>query len=970
MDSSDNLCLVCHELVEVYAIGKCDHPICFKCSTRMRALCEQFYCPICRTDLPEVFFLTTRERYNDMPVKKFVLNRKLKIQFENNNVRDMFEELLEHRCKLCPKSHPEKSFRALKEHMRRVHTLFYCDLCLELKIFTSHRKVYNRQDLAIHRRVGDKDDKSYKGHPLCQFCEERFQDKDELYKHLRKQHFFCHFCESLGSQEFYDDYESLKQHFHNDHYLCEEGECVNVQFTNVFRTDIDLRSHMAQNHSKAQGKAQARQERTLNIDINLVPRPGARGNRGGRDEYEGQRRGGARQSGTTGGRDEYEGQRRGGARQPGNPGGRDDYDGQRRGGARQPGGHGTGPTNKGGNKYTPPNARERMDIDRAIQASLSTMSNEDMKKDKKPVVVDSSSSDDDFAQSDKHFPSLHSSAATTSQTTGTSTVTAATSNTTTTVTESSANKPTLADRFAMASNRTVQHGSMNDFPSLSQTIVRPESSTTPSVNNGVKVKALGKPLAKREDDFPELPTAKKTVTPSSNTNWTKPSKPTEENKPKNRRSENPKTKYDENDFPTLAAPANTASFKWFKPMNKPVTSKTKNLNNSDEAPSGIDIRDRFSPVNVPMDTVADSKAKNKKKKKKERVNDIKDNKEHLKGNASLDDIASLLMPTTVSKDKPVEVVVQEPKVTVTEKVAKKKEDKVEKKLESKRIEPKVEEVKEINDIEKAFNYEYEPPADFPASKPVKFGIADDEDFPALCGGKKQKPPPGFRAGTSSAAPTTAKPPPGLSSGQNSFRPPPGFMSSKLDETKFTSSDPAPVTNGSSADHDFSQPEDFSYRNQMLIGTIQSICGEDGNQFSDFKKLSGEFRRGDLDAGQYYIQCENVLGKKNFGEVFPELLALLPDIQKQNDLLSVHMEEMKRDAGVLKISGKSRDMKGAWTPSNSGFLTCQNCRQVLVRRDYNKHLAGHSIQSDFPALSTEPGSGNRGMPSGRWMKANH
>ncbi|WAQ97306.1 ZN598-like protein [Mya arenaria] len=855
-NNDNNLCLVCHELVEVYAIGKCDHPICFKCSTRMRALCEQFYCPICRTDLPEVFFLTTRERYNDMPVKKFVLNRKLKIQFENNNVRDMFEELLEHRCKLCPKSHPEKSFRALKEHMRRVHTLFYCDLCLELKIFTSHRKVYNRQDLAIHRRVGDKDDKSYKGHPLCQFCEERFQDKDELYKHLRKQHFFCHFCESLGSQEFYDDYESLKQHFHNDHYLCEEGECVNVQFTNVFRTDIDLRSHMAQNHSKAQGKAQARQERTLNIDINLVPRPGARGNRGGRDEYEGQRRGGARQSGTTGGRDEYEGQRRGGARQPGNPGGRDDYDGQRRGGARQPGGHGTGPTNKGGNKYTPPNARERMDIDRAIQASLSTMSNEDMKKDKKPVVVDSSSSDDDFAQSDKHFPSLHSSAATTSQTTGTSTVTAATSNTTTTVTESSANKPTLADRFAMASNRTVQHGSMNDFPSLSQTIVRPESSTTPSVNNGVKVKAL------------------------------------------------------------------------------------------------------------------DSKAKNKKKKKKERVNDIKDNKEHLKGNASLDDIASLLMPTTVSKDKPVEVVVQEPKVTVTEKVAKKKEDKVEKKLESKRIEPKVEEVKEINDIEKAFNYEYEPPADFPASKPVKFGIADDEDFPALCGGKKQKPPPGFRAGTSSAAPTTAKPPPGLSSGQNSFRPPPGFMSSKLDETKFTSSDPAPVTNGSSADHDFSQPEDFSYRNQMLIGTIQSICGEDGNQFSDFKKLSGEFRRGDLDAGQYYIQCENVLGKKNFGEVFPELLALLPDIQKQNDLLSVHMEEMKRDAGVLKISGKSRDMKGAWTPSNSGFLTCQNCRQVLVRRDYNKHLAGHSIQSDFPALSTEPGSGNRGMPSGRWMKANH
>ena len=55
MENSENTCLVCHEAIEIFAIGSCDHPICFKCSTRMRALCEQLYCPICRTDLPEVF---------------------------------------------------------------------------------------------------------------------------------------------------------------------------------------------------------------------------------------------------------------------------------------------------------------------------------------------------------------------------------------------------------------------------------------------------------------------------------------------------------------------------------------------------------------------------------------------------------------------------------------------------------------------------------------------------------------------------------------------------------------------------------------------------------------------------------------------------------------------------------------------------------------------------------------------------
>ena len=71
------------------------------------------------------------------------------------------------------------------------------------QLFSSERKHYNRHDLALHRRQGDKDDSSYKGHPLCQFCDERYMDNDELYRHLRKEHFFCHFCDPEGSREFY-----------------------------------------------------------------------------------------------------------------------------------------------------------------------------------------------------------------------------------------------------------------------------------------------------------------------------------------------------------------------------------------------------------------------------------------------------------------------------------------------------------------------------------------------------------------------------------------------------------------------------------------------------------------------------------------------------------------------------------------------------------------------------------------------
>ena len=49
-----DVCNVCHDDIEIYAVGKCEHFVCYKCSTRMRLLCEQMYCAICRADLPEV----------------------------------------------------------------------------------------------------------------------------------------------------------------------------------------------------------------------------------------------------------------------------------------------------------------------------------------------------------------------------------------------------------------------------------------------------------------------------------------------------------------------------------------------------------------------------------------------------------------------------------------------------------------------------------------------------------------------------------------------------------------------------------------------------------------------------------------------------------------------------------------------------------------------------------------------------
>lgn len=52
--SNENTCVVCFKNVDIYSVGDCDHPVCYECSTRMRVLCRQNECPICRHDMQKV----------------------------------------------------------------------------------------------------------------------------------------------------------------------------------------------------------------------------------------------------------------------------------------------------------------------------------------------------------------------------------------------------------------------------------------------------------------------------------------------------------------------------------------------------------------------------------------------------------------------------------------------------------------------------------------------------------------------------------------------------------------------------------------------------------------------------------------------------------------------------------------------------------------------------------------------------
>lgn len=187
-----------------------------------------------------------------------------------------YDRLLEHECVHCEDENVFRNFIQLREHVQRVHQMFFCDLCVEHhQLFTKDRRTYTREDLATHRRKGDSNDKSHRGHPLCDYCDMRYLDRDELFKHLRKDHFFCHFCDIDGKQEFYTNYDELRQHFTRSHFLCEEGRCKNEQFTNAFRHKLDFQAHILEKHAETK---EARQHaRQVELQFEFPTRENARG---------------------------------------------------------------------------------------------------------------------------------------------------------------------------------------------------------------------------------------------------------------------------------------------------------------------------------------------------------------------------------------------------------------------------------------------------------------------------------------------------------------------------------------------------------------------------------------------------------------------------------------------------------------------------------------------------------------------
>ncbi|TNN43767.1 Zinc finger protein 598 [Liparis tanakae] len=239
---------------------------------------------------------------------------------------------------------------------------------------------------------------------------------------------------------------------------------------------------------------------------------------------------------------------------------------------------------------------------------------------------------------------------------------------------------------------------------------------------------------------------------------------------------------------------------------------------------------------------------------------------------------------------------------------------------------------------------------------------EEEDFPALM---TKKPPPGFKssfplkasAPAPAPAPASVMPPPPPGLGISAPKPPPGFtgipLNSNVVEPAAPAVNPPPKVSSTA----YLVPDDFNQRNLELIQSIRMYLHNDESTFNEFKNYSAQFRQSVISAVQYHGSCKDLLGE-DFNRIFNELLVLLPDTGKQQELLSAHGDsralEKQSGAGGGK---KNKNKKNAWQmpTSMAAELDCQvcpTCRQVLAPKDFNSHKTMHIRDNeDFPSLQS-------------------
>ncbi|XP_042454654.1 E3 ubiquitin-protein ligase hel2-like [Zingiber officinale] len=280
----DDSCAVCADPLEWVAYGPCGHrEVCSTCVVRLRFVLGDRRCCICKTECPIIFVTKALGDYTRVVADfsvfltgategktgQYWYHEDTQAYFDDADHYKMIKAMCRLSCSICDNNSESQGgestkrrtrFRSIEQlngHLRHQHNLFMCNLCLEgRKVFICEQKLYTRSQLNQHKSTGDSEVDGteserggFMGHPMCEFCRNRFYGDNELYMHMSTEHYTCHICQRQhpGQYDYFRDYNDLEMHFRQEHFLCENEACLEKKFI-VFQTEAEMKRHNALEH--------------------------------------------------------------------------------------------------------------------------------------------------------------------------------------------------------------------------------------------------------------------------------------------------------------------------------------------------------------------------------------------------------------------------------------------------------------------------------------------------------------------------------------------------------------------------------------------------------------------------------------------------------------------------------------------------------------------------------------------------
>ncbi len=232
---SVHVCGLCASGYEIAALHPCGHrDVCAKCDLKMRTVVNDRRCCFCKNGTETVIYAVVerQENYKELLSICVERNDEWAAVFDCTATRDAVYDLIALVCPVCKTRYADET--SLKTHVKSVHHLLYCSVCLEQRTaLLCEQTLYSEADHKSHML----------GHPKCRFCRMSFLDDDKLFVHMERNHLRCHLCHQAGQvYQYFTNLDSFRVHCGERHFVCRHPEC-NIDQCRVFASPVELADH-------------------------------------------------------------------------------------------------------------------------------------------------------------------------------------------------------------------------------------------------------------------------------------------------------------------------------------------------------------------------------------------------------------------------------------------------------------------------------------------------------------------------------------------------------------------------------------------------------------------------------------------------------------------------------------------------------------------------------------------------------